>query len=91
MNEDQAWSATQEARIGTRSSDLADRIAEQDLTIQTIERRLTVAAMPQERFSFSGLVKELSIETELSMAREVRGSLLHDQKLLSAEKEIAHG
>ena len=82
MHEGQVVPATHTAQIGTRVGDLDLQIAQQDATIQTLERRLTAVSGSLHPFSFSELRTELAMETELAAAREERGTLLYDRSFV---------
>ena len=82
MYEDQVMPAAHKAQIATRVGDLDQQIAQQDATIQTLERRLAAVSGSLHRFSCSELRKELAMETELSAALEERGTLLYDRNFV---------
>ena len=89
MDEEQPSSVAHQARVATRVEDLDRQIAEQDVMIQTIERRLAVAAGPRDRFSFGARQHELALETELAAARDARGGLCYDRNFTTSE--VPHG
>ena len=89
MDEEQPSSVAHQARVATRVEDLDRQIAQQDVMIQTIERRLAVAAGPRDRFSFGARQHELALETELAAARDVRGALRYDRNFTTSE--VPHG
>lgn len=84
MNQEQPRSAAETARTATPTGDLEQQIAAQDATIETLERRLSASVYPRSGFSFARLDEELSMETELSAAREKRGTLLYDRDFVKA-------
>ena len=51
MDEDYQVLAEQAVRLATRIGDFDQQIAQQDATIQTIERRLVVAGRPRRHLS----------------------------------------
>ncbi len=86
MNQEHPRSAAEAARTAALTRDLEQQIAVQDAVIQTLERRLLGRANPRSSFSFARLDEDLSMETELSAAREKRGTLLYDRDFVKATR-----
>lgn len=84
MSQEQRRSAAETARAAALTGDLEQQIAVQDAAIQTLERRLSARGYPRKRFSFGRLDEDLSMEMELSAAREKRGTLLYDRDFVKA-------
>ena len=84
MNQELPRSAAETVRATALTGDLEQQIAVQDAAIQTLERRLLARGYPRSRFSFGRLDEDLSMETELSAAREKRGTLLYDREFVKA-------
>jgi hypothetical protein len=58
----------------------------QDGRIPAIEQRLSAASGQRTHFSFEALRNELSIETELAVARADRGALLYDRDFIKNQQ-----
>ena len=84
MHDPQIATADAPAMDGTPGHDTHRQLAQHDAAISALKHRLAAASTPRPRFSFQALYKELSLEAEISAAREERGALLHDQMLAEA-------